>query len=521
MKLSCVSRMFVLVMTVALMGVSQVWAAGQQEVNAKDKDLMEKAIYFMDNGMPYESIDLLTSLCKKYPTNKTIMHELVLANVIVQDYAEGYKWAKELIKLEDADEENYSLAGSAMDYYGKHDEAISVYDEGLKKFPKSGRLLLEKGNMCYSQKDYDGAVSYYEQALEIDPAYDASYYRLARLFGISTDPVWAIMYAQGYLFTGKDRDRRNEMSRLIYLLYHDNVTRKGGKVEATFAQHYSMSEYLLEDCDIPYELAFNALHESCAKEVMTADTLSLPEMIKLHERYVMGADTVVHDYYDVPVLQVERAALRAGKLHGCVMWQMGEAVFAYGKPDDFTEKDFVEADDFVEWYNNEYEPKITQRGVSHEHVTLTAMMPVPRMADLKDVKDCRAHRDEIKAVAQWMMNAPCDTTSALYSKSRTALFWWVMNTDEISLSIGTNPLVLDLNIFPYYIAAAINYCQDNKKKQLDINGYVEVMQRVVAYVRQHESSFTINDDVRRLLDMDNDALVSHLKDEFGALQQRK
>lgn len=84
-------------------------------------------------------------------------------------------------------------------------------------------------------------------------------------------------------------------------------------------------------------------------------------------------------------------------------------------------------------------------GETRPKTTVTALVPVPRVDDLKDEKACKVHRDEIRAIAKWVLDAKPDTTSLLQKKMSGAMFAWVMNTEEVSLVMDMNPLQLQID----------------------------------------------------------------------------
>ena len=86
--------------------------------------------------------------------------------------------------------------GNAQDALGNPEAATKTYDEGLKRFPNSGSLYLEKGNIHLLHKRYAEAAECYTRGVEVQPDFASNYYRLAKLLAGSTEPLWAIVYAE-------------------------------------------------------------------------------------------------------------------------------------------------------------------------------------------------------------------------------------------------------------------------------------------------------------------------------------
>lgn len=516
------SRALLFVAMVLLLGVAQARANVFSDFNEKEQQLYQNAIHFMDNGMVDTGIDLLKGLDKAHPSNRAVVYEIVYGYIVKQDYEEAYQWAKKLLKLKDAGADSYFIAGNAFDYVGKRKEAIEIYEKGLKKFPNSVRLWVEKGNMAYMMKNYDESVGCYEHAIDIDPNYDASYYRLANLYAMSTDPVWAVMYAQNYQLHASKYDRLMKMGKLIYDLYRENVTRKDGKWEVTFTKKVNLSAYASLDCDLPYNGFFYYTHKVVLDEGgFAGDTLTLADVARLHRKYVEIADTTAHDYYNVPVLDMERAALHEGYLDGYIMWMLRGADAGFGNKYFGTEQCDSVVDAFVEWYNNDYNKRGYRMGETRPKTTVTALVPVPRFDDLKDEKACKVHRDEIRAIAKWVLDAKPDTTSLLQKKMSGAMFAWVMNTEEVSLVMDMNPLQLQMHILPYFIAATIEHLLGQNKSKLDCSDFVKVMMKVVYYARKYKDLLGLTEKELKVINQDDETLNALFKADFEKVSKKR
>lgn len=516
------SRALLFVAMVLLLGVAQARANVFSDFNEKEQQLYQNAIHFMDNGMVDTGIDLLKGLDKAHPSNWAVVYEIVYGYIVKQDYEEAYQWAKKLLKLKDADADSYFIAGNAFDYVGKRKEAIEIYEKGLKKFPNSVRLWVEKGNMAYMMKNYDESVGCYEHAIDIDPNYDASYYRLANLYAMSTDPVWAVMYAQNYQLHASKYDRLMKMGKLIYDLYRENVTRKDGKWEVTFTKKVNLSAYASLDCDLPYNGFFYYTHKVVLDEGgFAGDTLTLADVARLHRKYVEIADTTAHDYYNVPVLDMERAALHEGYLDGYIMWMLRGADAGFGNKYFGTEQCDSVVDAFVEWYNNDYNKRGYRMGETRPKTTVTALVPVPRFDDLKDEKACKVHRDEIRAIAKWVLDAKPDTTSLLQKKMSGAMFAWILNTDEVSLVLDMNPLQIQKHILPYFMAATIEHLRGQNKRKLDCSDFVKVMMKVVYYARKYKDLLGLTEKELNVINQDDETLNALFKADFEKVSKER
>jgi tetratricopeptide (TPR) repeat protein len=103
------------------------------------------------------------------------------ASNCMQILAEVYKAQKDSVEfLKTVQEgvakypsEKYFL-GSVIDYYSSHNQnekAMEFADNQLKNDPNNKFMIFVKAYLYQMMKDYDNAVTYYEKAIQLDPAY--------------------------------------------------------------------------------------------------------------------------------------------------------------------------------------------------------------------------------------------------------------------------------------------------------------------------------------------------------------
>ena len=244
-------------------------------------------------------------------------------------------------------------------------------------------------------------------------------------------------------------------------------------------------------------------------------------MARLHRKYVEIADTTAHDYYNVPVLDMERAALHEGHLDGYIMWMLRGADAGFGNKYFGTEQCDSVVDAFVEWYNNDYNKRGYRMGETRPNTTVTALVPVPRFDDLKDEKACKVHRDEIRAIAKWVLDAKPDTASLLQKKMSGAMFAWILNTDEVSLVLDMNPLQIQKHILPYFMAATIEHLRGQNKRKLDCSDFVKVMMKVAYYARKYKDLLGLTEKELNVINQDDETLNALFKADFEKVSKER
>ncbi|MGE5457596.1 MAG: tetratricopeptide repeat protein [Methanococcaceae archaeon] len=176
-----------------------------------------EAVKIMDQGDLETAITMLNESCKLDPEKPDYRFELGYAYYLKKDFEKSIETLKQTLTMKDISDQYYQMLGNILDENGKRDSALEMYQKGLEKFPNSGRLYLELGNM---QKDsLQKALEYYEKGIQADPEFSSNYYRAAKLFCASTERVWGVLYGEIFMNMERGSNRTEEISKLLFDTY--------------------------------------------------------------------------------------------------------------------------------------------------------------------------------------------------------------------------------------------------------------------------------------------------------------
>ncbi len=100
----------------------------------------------------------------------------------------------------------YAVKAICLDNLKRYTESISVYEEGMKQFPRNYYLPYDAG-LCYAhQKKNKEAIEYFKKAIAINPFYPPAHQQLGRMAMLSGNTVQSMLSYQFYLLlhpTGK------------------------------------------------------------------------------------------------------------------------------------------------------------------------------------------------------------------------------------------------------------------------------------------------------------------------------
>lgn len=184
----------------------------------------EKAVSLEDEGKFDDALKLLDEARKLDPDNIAYPYEVAYSYYGQQHYDKAIDLLSKLKDRSDSFDRIYQLLGNSYDNIGQGEKAVSTYEEGLKKFPKSGNLYLEMGVIPLAKKDFDKAIGYFETGIKVAPAFPSNYYWAARLYCNSRDEMWGMIYGEIFMNLERNSNRTAEVSKLLYDTYKKQIT---------------------------------------------------------------------------------------------------------------------------------------------------------------------------------------------------------------------------------------------------------------------------------------------------------
>ena len=122
-----------------------------------------QAVKLEDEGKFDDALLLLADAQKLDPDNITYPYEVTYCYYNQKQYQKVIDILEKLKDRPDTFDRLYELLGNSYDSMNQSDKAIAIYEEGLKKFPNSGVLYLERGVTLLIKKNYAEALKYFEK----------------------------------------------------------------------------------------------------------------------------------------------------------------------------------------------------------------------------------------------------------------------------------------------------------------------------------------------------------------------
>ena len=207
-----------------------VLAFGAYMVHAQ-ADVMDahyQAMTEAQSGNMDKAISIIKNAEANNPNSLVLLKDDVLLNTTNKQYNSAIAAGKQLIALPDADDQSYQALGAAYAGAGQNTEAVKVYREGIQRFPASGVLYAEYGDVLSNMGNTSEAAKIWELGIQADPTISGNYYSLSKYYAAHQNPLWSVLYGEIFINIETFSTRTHEIKDAVFQQYRalfaaDNV----------------------------------------------------------------------------------------------------------------------------------------------------------------------------------------------------------------------------------------------------------------------------------------------------------
>ena len=182
-------------------------------------DLYTKARRFLNQGNHDSATFYLDKALELAPERIDMLEDQVYLEIVKRDFAKAMTLANKLITRTDATVKSFQVAGMVYKEIADYKAAKKLYEQALLKYPNSGLLYADFGDMyALMDKDQD-AIRTWEKGIEMDPGYAGNYYFATLHYTENNNPVWAMLYAENFINIESFSGRTAEVKGLLTDLY--------------------------------------------------------------------------------------------------------------------------------------------------------------------------------------------------------------------------------------------------------------------------------------------------------------
>ncbi|MEH0156379.1 tetratricopeptide repeat protein [Limibacter armeniacum] len=317
----------------------------------KAAQLCQAAIVKMDSGYTAPAIELLEEAMALDPDNYTYLYEIGYAHCIAKNFKQAIKKFKKVTKYPNISDRVYQMLGNSYDWSGKPSKAIKTYETGLKKFPNSGRLHLERGNMEMMNKRYGKALRYYENGIKVDPTFSSNYYWAAKIYGGSTEEVWAMIYGELFMNLERNTIRTQEISQMLFELYKSQITiSPDSSIEISFSKNTTLQlNDLMDEDNFKLPFGIGVYEPLLGASVINEKEINIASLNRIRQKFITAYfNSNHHEQYPNVLFEHQKEMLDLNHFESYNYW-----LLMMGDEEEFGmwhELNKERWDEFVTWF---------------------------------------------------------------------------------------------------------------------------------------------------------------------------
>jgi len=272
------------------------------------KTLQATARTFMQQGDFNNAVLVLTRALRQDKDNLELQKDLVNSYYYKRDYEKALEGVKTIMDRNDADVVSYQIAGNVYKALEQVKDCERVYKTGLKKFPKSGPLYSEYGELLWSKKDFS-AIELWEKGIQDDPGYAGNYYNAALYYYYTRDKIWTLLYGEIFVNMESLTERAAAMKQLLLDSYKSKL----------FAD-----PDLLKDLDKNKNGFVKAYLQSMNKEVALGNRgITVESLTMIRTRFILEWFDKYAEKFPFRLFDYQRQLIQEGMFEAYNQWLFG------------------------------------------------------------------------------------------------------------------------------------------------------------------------------------------------------
>ena len=182
-------------------------------------ELQQTANSLMRKGDLDNAVLALEKAIKQEPQNISIQKDLAFATYLKRDFARSMEVAKPLTEKQDADEQSFQLLGMNYKATAQYKECAKLYKAALKKFPNSGVIYNEYGELLGMDNGIDEAIAQWEKGISVAPSYSGNYYNAVMYYATKNDWMRVWLYGEIFVNTESYTERTGTVKKSLLAAY--------------------------------------------------------------------------------------------------------------------------------------------------------------------------------------------------------------------------------------------------------------------------------------------------------------
>ena len=269
------------------------------------EQLHETAKNYMRQGDYTNAALTLEKAVQSDPENVGINKDLAINYMVLKKNNKALEILLPIIQKGKGDDQTYQLAGNIYNILDQRKEAENMYKKGIRKFPGSGALYNEYGEMLLSRQDLN-AIKIWEKGIQNDPQFSSNYFNATRFYTTNANRLWGVIYGEIFLLLEPGTGRTSEIKNSLLENYKKLLT----------------DEDLLTNLKgrSPFEKAYLQI---IAKEKPSITTITAESLSMFRTRFILDYNNMYSNKYPFSLFDIHTSLLEEGLFDAYNQWIFG------------------------------------------------------------------------------------------------------------------------------------------------------------------------------------------------------
>ncbi|MFZ1800511.1 MAG: tetratricopeptide repeat protein [Chitinophagaceae bacterium] len=269
--------------------------------------LHETARVFMKQGDYENALFVLNKALAIAPDDMDILKDKAFVSYLKRDFAGAIETGKKITASTTADVQSYQILGLAYKAIADYKNCEKMYKEALQKFPASGIMYSEYGDMLNSDKRAGDAIKLWEKGIEVDPGQSSNYYYASEYYATNGNYFWSILYGENFVNIESLTQRTTEIKQVLFEDY-----------KKMYSGNYL--DELLKKAS-PFEKAVG--EEFLKLNAITNYGITPESLVALRARFILNWYPVKATQFPYKLFDLQRTLLQEGYFTAYNFWLFG------------------------------------------------------------------------------------------------------------------------------------------------------------------------------------------------------
>ena len=275
------------------------------------EQIRTRANGFAQQGDYDAAIQVLDAALLMYPNDLDLMNDEMYDAYLNRDYTKALDIGKSISQNPLADEQAYQVLGMNYKAIADYKGADKMYKAALKKFPRSGTLYSEYGDMLAADKNEADAIKQWEKGIEADPTISSNYYYAAKYYAKTGNILWGLIYGEIFINTESLTKRTTEIKTLLANGYKKLIENRNNIPT-------------LKTSGSAFEKALIACLTSSAENFSGGTTTD--DITIFRSRFIINWSNGYANNFPYKLFQYQQMLMQEGFYDACNQWLFGSAI---------------------------------------------------------------------------------------------------------------------------------------------------------------------------------------------------